>query len=285
MPKSIIKRAGLKWSGLFIISTLVMLLIGSTIISEGVKLIFANRVNQQSDFATSNAYQFNVPLSSEYTDVDFVYEYQGEEVRFKGYINELNDGYYLVFTQQEVKENTLFILSRVTFSQENMTLFRDAMIAQLAEDTGLSEDEVSALIYPEIMYDHTQRIIKDIPIVLVWLVIFIGLLWLSIRTTFKYFKLTRNQELQQATLWAKDYNQGFKNKERYILSSGLLQCGLNPVYVSYNDILLYEKDAQGMTLKTKTLVFKIQASDKLNDEIVKKVVPEFVINTNKPVQE
>lgn len=285
MPKSIIKKAGLKWSGLFIISTLVMLLIGSTIISEGVKLIFANRVNQQSDFATSNAYQFNVPLSSEYTDVDFVYEYQGEEVRFKGYINELNDGYYLVFTQQEVKENTLFILSRVTFSQENMTLFRDAMIAQLAEDTGLSEDEVSALIYPEIMYDHTQRIINDIPIVLVWLVIFIGLLWLSIRTTFKYIKLTRNQELQQATLWAKDYNQGFKNKERYILSSGLLQCGLNPVYVSYNDILLYEKDAQGMTLKTKTLVFKIQASDKLNDEIVKKVVPEFVINTNKPVQE
>lgn len=285
MPKSIIKKAGLKWSGLFIISTLVMLLIGSTIISEGVKLIFANRVNQQSDFATSNAYQFNVPLSSEYTDVDFVYEYQGKEIRFKGYINELNDGYYLVFTQQEVKENTLFILSRVTFSQEDMTLFRDAMIAQLAEDTGLSEDEVSALIYPEIMYDHTQRIITDIPIVLVWLVIFIGLLWLSIRTTFKYIKLTRNQELQQATLWAKDYNQGFKNKERYILSSGLLQCGLNPVYVSYNDILLYEKDAQGMTLKTKTLVFKIQASDKLNDEIVKKVVPEFVINTNKPVQE
>ena len=283
MPKSIIKRAGLKWSGLFILSTLVMLLIGSTIISEGVKLIFANRVNQQSDFATSNAYQFNVPLSSEYTDVDFVYEYQGKEIRFKGYINELNDGYYLVFTQQEVKENTLFILSRVTFSQEHMTLFRDAMIAQLAEDTGLSEEEVSALIYPEIMYDHTQRIINDIPIVLVWLVIFIGLLWLSIRTTFKYIKLTRNQELQQATLWAKDYNQGFKNKERYILSSGLLQCGLNPVYISYNDILLYEKDAQGMTLKTKTLVFKIQASDKLYDEIVKKVVPEFVINTNKPV--
>lgn len=285
MPKSIIKRAGLKWSGLFIISTLVMLLIGNTIISEGIKLIFSSRITEKSDFATSNAYQFNVPLSSEYTDVDFVYDYQGEEVRFKGYINELNDGYYLVFTQQEVKENTLFILSRVTFSQENMTLFRDAMIAQLAEDTGLSEEEVSALIYPEIMYDHTQRIITDIPIVLVWLVIFIGLLWLSIRTTFKYFKLTRNQELQQATLWAKDYNQGFKNKERYILSSGLLQCGLNPVYVSYNDILLYEKDAQGMTLKTKTLVFKIQASDKLNDEIVKKVVPEFVINTNKPVQE
>lgn len=285
MPKSIIKRTGLKWSGLFIISTLVMLLIGNTIISEGIKLIFFNRVNQQSDFATSNAYQFNVPLSSEYTDVDFVYEYQGKEIRFKGYINELNDGYYLVFTQQEVKENTRFILSRVTFSQENMALFRDAMIAQLAEDTGLSEEEVSALIYPEIMYDHTQRIINDIPIVLVWLVIFIGLLWLSIRTTFKYFKLTRNQELYQATLWAKDYNQGFKSKERYILSSGLLQCGLNPVYVSYNDILLYEKDAHGMTLKTKTLVFKIQASDKLNDEIVKKVVPEFVINTNKPVQE
>jgi len=57
------------------------------------------------------------------------------------------------------------------------------------------------------------------------------------------------------------------------------------VYISYNDILLYEKDAQGMTLKTKTLVFKIQASDKLYDEIVKKVVPEFVIKTNKPVQE
>ncbi len=285
MPKTIIKKAGLKWSGLFIISTLVMLLIGNTIISEGIKLIFSSRVTEKSDFATSNAYQFNVPLSSEYTDVDFVYEYQGKEIRFKGYINELNDGYYLVFTQQEVKENTLFILSRVTFSQEDMTLFRDAMIAQLAEDTGLSEEEVSALIYPEIMYDHTKRIITDIPIVLVWLVIFIGLLRLSIRTTFKYIKLTRNQELQQATLWAKDYNQGFKNKERYILSSGLLQCGLNPVYVSYNDILLYEKDAQGMTLKTKTLVFKIQASDKLNDEIVKKVVPEFVINTNKPVQE
>lgn len=285
MAKTIIKKAGLKWSGLFIISTLVMLLIGNTIISEGIKLIFSSRVTEKSDFATSNAYQFNVPLSSEYTDVDFVYEYQGKEIRFKGYINELNDGYYLVFTQQEVKENTLFILSRVTFSQENMALFRDAMIAQLAEETGLSEDEVSALIYPEIMYDHTQRIINNIPIVLVWLVIFIGLLWLSFRTTFKYIKLTRNQELQQATLWAKDYNQGFKNKERYILSSGLLQCGLNPVYVSYNDILLYEKGAQGMTLKTKTLVFKIQASDKLNDEIVKKVVPEFVINTNKPVQE
>ncbi|MCD8574364.1 MAG: hypothetical protein LRY28_02465 [Erysipelotrichaceae bacterium] len=285
MPKSIIKRAGLKWSGLFILSTLVMLLIGNTIISEGIKLIFSSRVTEKSDFATSNAYQFNVPLSSEYTDVDFEIEYQGKEIRFKGFINELNDGYYFVFTQQEVKENTLFILSRITFSQENMTLIRDAMIAQIAEDTGLSEDEVSALIYPEIMLDHTQRIINYIPIVLVWLVIFIGLLWLSIRTTFKYIKLTRNQELQQATLWAKDYNQGFKNKERYILSSGLLQCGLNPVYVSYNDILLYEKDAQGMTLKTKTLVFKIQASDKLYDEIVKKVVPEFVINTNKPVQE
>ena len=285
MPKSIIKRAGLKWSGLFIISTLVMLLIGNTIISEGIKLIFSSRVAEKSDFATSNAYQINVPLSSEYTEVDFEIEYQGKEIRFKGFINELNDGYYFVFTQQEVKENTLFILSRITFSQENMTLIRDAMIAQIAEDTGLSEDEVSALIYPEIMLDHTQRIINYIPIVLVWLVIFIGLLWLSIRTTFKYIKLTRNQELQQATLWAKDYNQGFKNKERYILSSGLLQCGLNPVYVSYNDILLYEKDAQGMTLKTKKLVFKIQASEKLYDEIVKKVVPEFVINTNKPVQE
>lgn len=285
MLKSIIKRAGLKWSGLFILSTLVMMLIGSTILSEGFKLIFANRVTQRSDFVTSNAYQINVPLSSEYTEVDFVYEHQGEEVRFKGYINELSDGYYLVFTQQEVKENTRFILSRVTFSQENMTLFRDAMIAQLAEDTGLSDDEVSALIYPEIMYDHTQRIINDIPIVSIWLVIFIGLLWLSIRTTFKYLKLTSNQELDQATLWAKDHGKGFKNKERFILSSGLLQCGLNPVYVSYNDILLYEKDAQGITLKTKTLVFKIQASETLYDEIVKKVVPDFVIKPNKTVQE
>jgi hypothetical protein len=46
------------------------------------------------------------------------------------------------------------------------------------------------------------------------------------------------------------------------------------------DVLLYEKDSQGIALKTKTHVFKVQASDQLYEEIVKKVVPEFVVKTS-----
>lgn len=281
MPRTIVKKAFLIWGGVFIISTMIILLIGNSILTEGYKLIFSNRVTNLSDFNSSfNVYKTNVPQSSEYTEVDFVYEFQGEEVRFKGYINELPDGYYLVFTQQEVKENTFFILSRVTFSQENMALFRDSVIAQLASDTGLSEDEVSALIYPDIFYDHTQRIAKDIPIVSLWLIILLLMLWLTSRTITRYIKVSSNQEIKQASLWARDKRKGFKNKERFILSTGVLQCGLNPLYVSYNDVLLYEKDSQGIALKTKTHVFKVQASDPLYEEIVKKVVPEFVVKTS-----
>jgi hypothetical protein len=280
MSRTIVKKAFLKWSGLFISATIIMAVIGNSIIFEGAKLLFSQSVKFISDLNQStDVYKRNVPLSSEYTDVDFVYEYQGKEVRFKGYINELSDGFYLVFTQQEVKENTLFILSKVTFSQENMALFRDSVIAQLSQDTGLSEAEVSALIHPEIFYDHTQRIINDIPIVTFWLFIFVGLLWLSIRTTTRYLKLLAHQDIKLASVWAQDSGKRFKNKERYILSSGLLQCGMNPVYVAYSDILLYEKDTQGITLKTKTLTFKIQASEQLYEEIVKKVVPDFVIKT------
>jgi hypothetical protein len=280
MSRTIVKKAFLKWSGLFISATIIMAVIGNSIIFEGAKLLFSQSVKFISDLNQStDVYKRNVPLSSDYTDVDFVYEYRGKEVRFKGYINELSDGFYLVFTQQEVKDNTLFILSKVTFSQENMALFRDSVIAQLSQDTGLSEEEVSALIHPEIFYDHTQRIINDIPIVTFWLFIFMGLLWLSIRTTTRYLKLLAHQDIKLTSIWAQDSGKRFKNKERYILSSGLLQCGMNPVYVAYSDILLYEKDTQGITLKTKTLKFKIQASEQLYEEIVKKVVPDFVIKT------
>jgi hypothetical protein len=280
MIQSRLKKSALGWSGLFISLVVLMLLLGQSIIVEGGKLLFSERITTTSSLkSTSQVYQLSIPISSEYTGIDFVYEENGKEVRFLGYLNELSDGYYLAFSQQEIKEETFLILSPVTFSQDNMNLFKQSVILQLAEDTGLSEEEVAKLIHPTVFYDHTQRIVNDFPIVSVWLILVLLLLWQSIRTTVRYLKLTSNSEIKRSTLWGKDSGQRLRRKERYILSTGVLQCGMNPVYVSYKDILLYEKDTQGIKLITKTLVFKIQGSEQLYEEIVKKVVPDFVFKS------
>jgi hypothetical protein len=271
MIQSRLNNSALGWSGLFISLVVVVLLLGQSILFEGAKLLFSQRITTRSDLnMSSNVYQINIPISSEYTGIDFVYEVEDKEVRFKGYINELSDGYYLVFTQQEIKDNTLFILSPVTFSQDNVDLFKESVILQLAEDTGLSEDEVSALIHPMVFYDHTQRIINDIPLVILWVVAMIGLLYFAFRITTRYFKIVRRKEVKEAQIWARSH-------KRYILSSGILQLGVNPSYVGFNEILLYELENNILKLKTKTMIFKIQCSEQLIEEITKKVVPEFIV--------
>jgi hypothetical protein len=271
MIKSRLNKAALGWSGLFISLVVVVLLLGQSILFEGAKLLFSQRITTRSDLnMSSNVYQLNTPISSEYTGIDFVYEVEDKEVRFKGYINELSDGYYQVFSQQEIKENTLFILSPVTFSQDNVDLFKQSVILQLAEDTGLSEDEVSALIHPMVFYDHTQRIINDIPLVILWVVSMIGLLYFAFRVSNRYLKIVRRKEVKEAQIWARSH-------KRYILSSGILQLGVNPSYVGFNEILLYELENNILKLKTKTMIFKIQCSEQLIEEITKKVVPEFIV--------
>lgn len=274
MIQSRLNKSALGWSGLFISLVVVVLFLGQSILFEGAKLLFSQRITTRSDLnMSSNVYQLNTPISSDYTGIDFVYEVEDKEVRFKGYINELSDGYYLVFSQQEIKDNTLFILSPVTFSQDNVDLFKQSVILQLAEETGLSEDEVSALISPMVLYDHTQRIINDIPLVILWVVAMIGLLYFAFRITTRYFKILRRKEVKEAQIWA-------RNNKRYILSSGILQLGVNPSYVGFNEILLYELENNILKLKTKTMIFKIQGSEQLYEEITKKVVPEFIVKNN-----
>ncbi len=274
MIQSRLNKSALGWSGLFISLVVVVLFLGQSILFEGAKLLFSQRVTTLSSLITSSSvYQLNIPISSDYTGIDFVYEVEDKEVRFKGYINELSDGYYLVFTQQEVKENTLFILSPVTFSQDNIDLFRQSVILQLAEETGLSEDEVSALIYPTVLYDHTQRIINDIPIVILWVIGMIVLVYFALRIVTRYIKILRRKEVNEAQIWA-------RNDKRYILSSGILQLGVNPHYVGFNEILLYELENNILKLKTKTMVYRIQGSEQLYEEITKKVVPEFIVKNN-----
>jgi len=279
MIKKKLKKSAILWSVVLTSMVVVLLLLGHSIVSEGVKLLFSQRILTISDLnSSSNVYQRNFAISSEYTSVDFVYDEAGKEVRFKGYINELSDGYYLVFTQQEVNKDTLFILSPVTFSQDNMSLFRQAVIAQLAEDTGLSEDEVAILIYPTIYYDHTQRIINDIPIVVFWSLLLIFTVIFTIKTSTTYLKIISRKDVKEAQIWGSD-------KKRVLLSSGVLQLGIRPIYVAYHDILLYEKNNDEISLKTKTIVFRIKGSPQLFDEIAKKVVPEFVVKNKIQISE
>jgi hypothetical protein len=274
MIQSRLKKSALGWSGLFISLVVLMLLLGQSIIVEGGKLLFSERITTTSSLkSTSQVYQLSIPISSEYTGIDFVYEENGKEVRFLGYLNELSDGYYLAFSQQEIKEETFLILSPVTFSQDNMNLFKQSVILQLAEDTGLSEEEVAKLIHPTVFYDHTQRIVNDIPIVVLWLVLMIGLVYFALRISIRYFKISRRNEIKDAQVWA-------RSNKRYILNSGFLQLGVNPQFIGFNEILLYELENDILKLKTKTIVLKIQGSQQLYDEITKKVVPEFIIKSN-----
>lgn len=274
MIQSRINKSALGWSGLFLSLVVIVLLLGQSIILEGGRLLFSERINTISNLQSSSpVYQLSIPISSEYTDIDFVYEENGEEVRFLGYINELSEGYYLVFSQQEIKDNTLFILSPVTFSQDNIDLFKQSVISQLAEDSGLSEEEVSKLIHPTVFYDHTQRIVSDIPIVVLWFVLLFALIYFSLRISIRYFKIVKRKEIKDANVWA-------RSNKRYILSSGFLQLGVNPQFVAFNEILLYELENNILKLRTKTMVFKIQGSQQLYEEITKKVVPEFIVKNN-----
>ena len=274
MIQARLKKSALIWSGLFISMVIGGLIIGHSIIYEGAKLIFSQRITMISNLQSeSEVYQLSIPISQDYSGVDFVYEVEGEEVRIKGYISELSDGYYLVFTQQEIRENTLFILSPATFSQDEVNLFKQSVILQLSKETGLSQAEISALIHPTVFFDHTQRIKSDLPMVILWSLAMLGLIYFAFRVAFRYFRVIKRIEIKEAHLWA-------RYKKRYVLSSGLLQLGANPCYVGFNEILLYELENGILKLKTKTRIFKIQGSEKLYVAITKKVVPEFIVKNN-----
>lgn len=271
MIQTRLKKSALAWSGLFFSMVIGGLLIGQSIIHEGAKLIFSQRITTISSLQSeSEVYQLSIPISQAYSGIDFIYEVGGEEVRIKGYINELSDGYYLVFTQKEISENTLFILSAATFSPDKINLFKQSVILQLSEETGLSQTEISALIHPTVFYDHTQRIKNDLPVVMMWSIVMFGLIYFAFRVSFRYFKVIKRKDVKEAHIWA-------RQKKRYVLSSGILQLGANPSYVGFDEILLYELENGILKLKTKSRIFKIQGSEKLYAAITKKVVPEFII--------
>ena len=271
MTRKLIKTLALVHSGVAILFVMLLLGIGHTILIESYRLLFAHRVTSISDLNSSfNVYGLSRPRSFEYTDVDFVFEVNGQEVRFNGYIAELSDGYFLIFTQQEVTQTTRLIMSPVTFAQENMELFKDTVLERIAQDSGLSKEQVSQLVHPVVFYDHTQRMINDIPVVIGWMILVGAGLWFAIKITKTYLQILFHVDMKHPSIWGRD-------KKRWILSTGIIQIGFNPVYVSYNDVLLYEKDEQGVSLKTKTTVFKVQGSEELYTAIMKKVVPDFVI--------
>lgn len=271
MIRKLHQKNTLLYCGLSVVFVLVVLILGHSIISEGVKLLFAQRITAVSQNVNQgDGYSLIASHQAEETGINFIITGNDTKTKLKGVLAQIENQYILVFTQQALKANTHFILTQANFEQASLILFRNAVVNQVAVEKGLSIEEVDRMIHAQVFYDHTQRMLNDIPVVLLWLTILSFGMINAVAVGMTHLKIASKLKLSHGLIWGRDRNS-------FILSTGVIRLGHFPVYMGYDEVLIYEEIAKGLSLKTKDHVFTIQCSEHLRAAIKQRIIPDFVI--------
>lgn len=196
--------------------------IGYSIVFEGLALASANRITSfeqlKSFSSNSNKYAFLTPNSINYTEIDFLVENKNGEVRYKGYLAQKDNEYFLVFRHSFIDQNSPMIIQNAWFDEANMLLFRESVINIIVDTTDNEKVDVDARIYPIVFVDVTGRIVSDLPVVMIWTILLvisiIALTWqllISKRARF----LSSTKQYQQ---WLNDTSEPIYQDSRITLT-------------------------------------------------------------------
>lgn len=271
MISKALRRNIILYCGSSVLIVLLVLIIGHSIVSEGFKLLFAQWPTHLTNVVSrSDGYNIVSSVQVEYTEINYIITLNNRDITLRGVLAKLNDGYLLILTQQATKDNTHFVISKSFFEQESLNLLRSMVINHIAEKKGLRVENVEQLIHPDVFYDHLPRIVNDVPIVLLWTAILLLGIFNLVIVSKSRLKVLRYKDVIDAHIWG-------VHKDSFILSTGVLRLGYNPMYMSYDEVLVYESHGKGVNLSTKSHVFKIVCSEQLDTRIKQRIVPDFIV--------
>ncbi len=200
-----------------------------------------------------------------YTDIDLLVTDEKQDILYKGYLVEIEDGYFLVFRDENSSSApSNFIISKAWVNYDNMSIFYNLVVDYMVTTSELDRQDVEKLIFPFVYLDVEKTIYNQLPYTVLWGGILIILLIYGIVALTSYLGgWTKDDYLYRKKWYTDDSLILFHNKKWTLSENSLTYHGFRFLHFNIQECQKVSFASSAIKLIFKRQKITIRANESL----------------------